>query len=191
MFARFLCDESGFVISGELVVVATVGILALVCGLEAVSTMVASELTDVANAVGSLNQSYKIRSIYAVGGHASCSGSGFNDIHQTSSIGIGEEVAIAGTTQMQVLVQEELVPVDVVNVDAVTVATEEIAQEQLVIPVTPEIPVMEDCERLKLENARLRGLIEELCRTNAQTVPVQPVVPVPEIVLPVEPSADR
>jgi Flp pilus assembly pilin Flp len=75
---RLFDDESGVILSAEIVMVATVGVLALVAGWNAVSASLAGELADVANAFGSLNQSYNVKSINAVG-HARCSGHGYND----------------------------------------------------------------------------------------------------------------
>ena len=53
-----LRDERGFVISAELILISTVLVLGLVVALNAVKVAVAGELTDVAGAIGSLNQSY-------------------------------------------------------------------------------------------------------------------------------------
>jgi Flp pilus assembly pilin Flp len=59
-------DEDGFVVSAELMLISTVGIIALVVGLSAVSNAVNNELRDVATAFSSVNQSFSFR------------GSGFN-----------------------------------------------------------------------------------------------------------------
>ena len=56
----------------------TIAVISLSAGWGAVSQMLASELADVANSVGSLDQSFNYRGITAVG-HASCSGGGYND----------------------------------------------------------------------------------------------------------------
>lgn len=77
-FTRFLRDESGLVITAELIMIITIAVISLAAGWGAVSQMLASELADVANSVGSLDQSFNYRGITAVG-HASCSGGGFND----------------------------------------------------------------------------------------------------------------
>jgi Flp pilus assembly pilin Flp len=61
-------DEQGFVVSTELVLVATLLVLAMVVGLQSVRDAVLAELADVAFAIGSLNQSY---SFAGVTGHAS------------------------------------------------------------------------------------------------------------------------
>ena len=77
-FTRFLRDESGLVITAELIMIITIAVISLTAGWGAVSQMLASELADVANAVGSLDQSYSYNGISAPG-HATCSGGGFND----------------------------------------------------------------------------------------------------------------
>ncbi len=79
---RFLRDETGAIITAEFIIIATVVVLALVTGWNAVSGALVGELADVATAFGSLDQSYNYRGIKAVsrtGEHAHCSGSGFND----------------------------------------------------------------------------------------------------------------
>ena len=78
MWQRMLADESGLVISSELAMVGTLGVLSMVVGLNAVSCSVNSELNDLASAFGAIDQSYNFRSI-SKAGHARASGSGFND----------------------------------------------------------------------------------------------------------------
>ncbi|WP_417388456.1 hypothetical protein [Gimesia sp.] len=51
-------DEAGFVISAELVLVLTIAVLAMIVGLSEVAVAVNTELNDISNAIGSLNQSY-------------------------------------------------------------------------------------------------------------------------------------
>ena len=51
-------DEHGFVISAELVLVMTIAVLAMIVGLSEVAVAVNTELNDISNAIGSLNQSY-------------------------------------------------------------------------------------------------------------------------------------
>ena len=51
-------DEAGFVVSAELVLVATICVLGLVVGLSELSIGVNEELEDLGAAVGSANQSY-------------------------------------------------------------------------------------------------------------------------------------
>ncbi|MBI3861799.1 MAG: branched-chain amino acid aminotransferase [Planctomycetia bacterium] len=55
---RFYNDEAGFVVSAELILVSTITVLALVCGLSEVAYGINGELEDVGAAFGSLNQSF-------------------------------------------------------------------------------------------------------------------------------------
>jgi Flp pilus assembly pilin Flp len=77
IFRRLWRDEAGFVISVELVLVATMLVMAMVVGLESVRDAVLTELADTATAIAQINQSY---SYSGVTGHASSvSGSAFAD----------------------------------------------------------------------------------------------------------------
>ena len=69
-------DESGVIISAELALVLTIAVLAMVVGLSEVAVAVNTELNDLSNAIGALNQSYsftgfvggpvaKLKSVYA------------------------------------------------------------------------------------------------------------------------------
>lgn len=58
MLHQLFNDEAGFVISAELVLVATLVVLGLIVGLSEVQHAVVSELNDVGDAIGKLNQSY-------------------------------------------------------------------------------------------------------------------------------------
>ena len=68
MLKAFLNDENGFVISAELVLVLTIGVLSMIVGLSEVASAVNTELNDLSNAIGALNQSY------AVGGFSGADG---------------------------------------------------------------------------------------------------------------------
>ena len=61
LFTRLMNDEAGFIISAELVIVATVAVLAMIVGLSEVSMNINSELEDVGSAIGALNQSYHVQ----------------------------------------------------------------------------------------------------------------------------------
>lgn len=58
MLRQLLNDEAGFIVSAELVLIATLLVLGLIVGLSQVQHAVVEELNDVAHAIGSLNQSY-------------------------------------------------------------------------------------------------------------------------------------
>jgi len=64
-------DECGFIISAELVLVLTIAVLAMIVGLSEVAVAVNTELNDVSNAIGSLNQSYAYTGF---GAYATCDG---------------------------------------------------------------------------------------------------------------------
>lgn len=77
MWKRLWQDDAGFIVSAELVLVATILVLGVMVGLNAVRNSVVSELADVAAAIDSTNQSYVLN---GVSGHASASsGSTFVD----------------------------------------------------------------------------------------------------------------
>ncbi len=80
-------DESGFIISAELVLVATLLVIGLIVGLSEIQYAVVEELNDVADAIGSLNQSYYYSGFTATkqgGGLKSrVTGSSFNDTADT------------------------------------------------------------------------------------------------------------
>lgn len=58
MLMNLLNDESGVIISAELVLVLTVAVLAMIVGLSEVAVAVNTELNDISNAIGALNQTY-------------------------------------------------------------------------------------------------------------------------------------
>ena len=60
---QLLSDEAGFVISAELILVATIAVLSLVVGLAEVSHGVNQELEDVGSAFGAMQQSYVYRGL--------------------------------------------------------------------------------------------------------------------------------
>lgn len=68
MLLRLWQDDAGFVISTELVLVATILVLGVIVGLTEVRNAVVQELGDLAMAIGSINQSY---SFTGVTGHTS------------------------------------------------------------------------------------------------------------------------
>jgi len=82
LFLAFRNDESGVVISAELVLVLTVAVLAMVVGLSEVAVAVNTELNDISNAFGSLNQSFYYSGFKAESGYkckSAVAGSAFTD----------------------------------------------------------------------------------------------------------------
>jgi hypothetical protein len=58
MLRELLHDEAGFIVSAELVLIATICVLGLVVGLSQVQYAVVQELNDIGCAIGALTQSY-------------------------------------------------------------------------------------------------------------------------------------
>ncbi len=76
MLRNLLNDEFGAVISAELVLVLTIAVLAMVVGLSEVAVAVNTELNDISNAIGALDQSYQFTGFHAAAGKVKSSYSG-------------------------------------------------------------------------------------------------------------------
>ena len=74
---KLINDDAGFIISAELVLVATIAVLGMIVGLSEVALNVNNELEDVGSAFASLQQSYTIQSTCGHKGHKA--GSSFQD----------------------------------------------------------------------------------------------------------------
>jgi Flp pilus assembly pilin Flp len=74
MFSRLWMDEAGFVVSSELVLVATLLVLGMIVGLSEVRNSVVQELTDLGQTFGTINQTY---SFNGVTGHVSSTAGSF------------------------------------------------------------------------------------------------------------------
>ncbi|WP_339745904.1 hypothetical protein [uncultured Rubinisphaera sp.] len=84
MLNALLNDESGFIVSAELVLIATILVIGLIVGLSSIQHAVVAELNDVGDAIGSLNQSYYFTGFskqksFGGGVAAYTRGSSFND----------------------------------------------------------------------------------------------------------------
>ena len=77
MMKKLWKDEAGFVVSAELILIATIAVIGLVVGLAAVRDGITSELSDVAGAIQDVNQSYDIDGV--VGHSAATAGFNFQD----------------------------------------------------------------------------------------------------------------
>ncbi len=76
-FTQFWADERGFVVSSELVLIATIVVIGLVTGLTTVRDQVVTEMGDVGGSVGRLVQSYSYSGVSAHS--SSAAGTSFND----------------------------------------------------------------------------------------------------------------
>jgi hypothetical protein len=63
VFAALINDEAGFIVSAELVLVATIAVLGMVVGLSEVALNVSNELEDIGSAFGAINQTYVVQGI--------------------------------------------------------------------------------------------------------------------------------
>lgn len=74
---RLWADEAGFIVSSEMVLIASIAVLGMIVGLSTVRDQVTGELADVANAVGTINQSYSYSGL--TGHSSSVAGTDFTD----------------------------------------------------------------------------------------------------------------
>ena len=78
MLCKLWNDEAGFVVSAELVLVATIVVIGMIVGLVVIRNQVVQELIDVGQAVGRMCQSYAFGGIYKQG-VALTEGAAYND----------------------------------------------------------------------------------------------------------------
>ena len=74
---QLYADEAGFIISAELVLIATIAVLGMLVGLSEVAFNINQELEDVGSAFGRVNQSYRYSSVH--GHKGKFAGSRFRD----------------------------------------------------------------------------------------------------------------
>ena len=78
LFNQLASDEAGFIVSAELILVATIGVLSMVVGLSELAGNVNQELEDLGSAFGSVNQSFEY-SLPHSRGKSCMSGSRYHD----------------------------------------------------------------------------------------------------------------
>ncbi len=93
---QFWHDQAGFIVSAELVLISTVGVIGLVTGLTCLRNAVNDELSDVACAISSLDQSYCY--------------TGFHGYKDKCHFAI--KARTAGSTNVRTYHREELTPVE-------------------------------------------------------------------------------
>jgi len=83
MLRTLINDESGFVVTAEILVVFTLIFCATVVGFAVVRDSLVHEIHDVSEAIGAVSQSYNVTGLRKARNngnfHARCSGFGFND----------------------------------------------------------------------------------------------------------------
>lgn len=78
MLQKLWRDEAGFIISSELILVATILVIGMIVGLASVRDSVVAELADVAEAIGAINQTYSFHGLQGHGNIVTV-GSAFQD----------------------------------------------------------------------------------------------------------------
>lgn len=82
---KLLNDEVGFVVSAELVIILTVGVLAMIVGLASLRDAIVQELGDIGDAFGAIDQTFSFRTMEKAssastkGHHGKVYGAGFVD----------------------------------------------------------------------------------------------------------------
>ncbi len=103
----FWNDQSGFVLTAELVLISTLLVLGLIVGLTSVQSAVVGELSDVGAAIGSLNQSYYYngfvsrKAFHDCGVKAFTAGSAYQDLRDECDADLaGASMSCAGSDPM-------------------------------------------------------------------------------------------
>ncbi len=73
--------QRGFIVSAEIMLIATILVLGMIVGLQGLRVSVVTELTDVGEAIGAVSQTYLFNGV--TGHHASTNGSTWNDLSDT------------------------------------------------------------------------------------------------------------
>ena len=107
MLRQLLNDESGVIISAELVLVLTIAVLAMIVGLSEVAVAVNTELNDVSNAIGAMNQSFGYTGFSGAGGPAGkvkafSSGATFIDTVDDCDLNTTCEIVVGASTSATV-----------------------------------------------------------------------------------------
>jgi hypothetical protein len=78
--------QAGFIVTIELLLLATICVIGLIVGMTNVRDSVLAELSDVSESVGALNQGYNVASVANVAGTAATAGSAFSDAKDTNGL---------------------------------------------------------------------------------------------------------
>ncbi len=79
VFRSLWNDEAGFIVSAELVLVATILVIGMIVGLVTVRNQVVQELVDIGQAIGNISQTYAYGGINKVN-VAMTDGASYNDV---------------------------------------------------------------------------------------------------------------
>ena len=184
LLRRFWIDDRGMVVSAELMIIMTVGVLALVTGVSAVTSALNFEYTDIANALTSLNQSYNVSGHFAGAGggggggaraHGFNRGMGFNDRGNTF-VASGVQASVAGSfnQSLQGFVETNAVAATQVLalVEESALLVEEVAEVDAVAVVETEAELEERLKLLEEEAARLEAAQTEASVQSTEVCPL-------------------
>lgn len=101
LFARFMKEEAGFVVSSELVLIATIVVIGLIAGLTTLRDQVLQEIADVADAISEVNQSYSYTGVTSHTG--STAGSFFIDTEDFCDVDANSNSGAGNAAQCIVL----------------------------------------------------------------------------------------
>ena len=65
LFSALYREESGAIVSIEMILIITIAVLALIVGWSEIAKAINTELNDISNAVGALNQSYSFSGFHS------------------------------------------------------------------------------------------------------------------------------
>ncbi len=152
LFLDFYRDTRGFIVSAELVVISSILVVGMIVGLTALQSSVNGELNDVADAIGSLNQSFCYTGMHGCCKSLCCGptytrGSCFTDIQDecdNNQCQIGGDTAAPETVQATAVsyrlpVQNSAGSAAVISPP--TVQSQVVIQEERAPVLTPEIPL--------------------------------------------------
>lgn len=130
--SSLLADETGFLITSELVLISTLGVIGLTAGMVCVRDAVSAELIDVSDAIGSLNQSYCYTGFSAASPRCCKSrtfGSCFTDhdedgVYAAAEVHGGTIIAPAAPVIEERVIEEKVIepPCEVAEPDAISPA---------------------------------------------------------------------
>jgi hypothetical protein len=83
--------EAGFIVTAELILIATILVIGMIVGLVAIRDAVTAEAGDVAEAIGAIDQSYYFEGILDGATNASIAGSQWNDAVDNGGGGQGDQ----------------------------------------------------------------------------------------------------
>ena len=189
LLRRFWTDDRGMIVSAELMIIMTIGVLALVTGVSAVTSALNFEYTDVANALTGLNQSYNVSGHYAGTGrggggagsgggggyHAFNRGMGYND-RGNMFVATGVQASIAGSFNQSL---QGFIETNAVAASS-TQALALVEESALLVEEVAEIDAAAVVETEAELEQRLLLLEEEAARLEAAQLKVQSAADCPD-----------